>query len=321
MVKKIKNFVLFGGNFASKVLRVVLSDLSNSNYKIHHVNSSKKIYNIPHYAEVFFIAIPPNFNLKLLKDRIPNFSNVFLEKPLSNSFEEAKKIKIVSIEKSINIFVDFSFNFISSFERLAKILINENVISYEFIWKTKTLQNNYKNNWKHDYRKGGGGLSNYVSHIISYLLNNFGSISLINSTLRYKHMENCIFDDSSGEILCKHANNIIGKIKYDIFSNEEPTLILEVKTHSHVYKVSNNLHDFFKKFNLFCDNHLIFSEDNSAATDARIPIVKNAIIYFLNNPNNNLVDINHALEVSQLIDLIRLSSQKNKEIYAPKIFI
>jgi predicted dehydrogenase len=321
MLNKKRDFVLFGGNFASKVLGVALADLTCSNYNICHISSSKKKCVIPQNIDTFFIAIPPNLNLKILQDMVPSNSNIFIEKPLSNNLEVSKKIKNLSIEKNLNIFVDFTFNFIDSFNQLSKILKNEDVVSYQFKWKTMTLQKNFKNNWKHDYKKGGGGLSNYISHIISYLVNNFGSISVINSDLNHQHIQNFIFDDCCGKILCKHSNNIKGKIEYDVFSIEEPEITLEVKTSKYIYKISNNLRDFFREFSLFRDQDLIFSENHSGFIDARIPIVKNALISFLNNKSNNKVDINHALLVNQIIDLIRLSSRKNKEIYVPKIFI
>lgn len=320
MVNKNRDFVIFGGNFAIKVLGQALLDVTKNNCKILYINSSKKKPYIPNHINTFFIAIPPNSNLKILEN-IPDNSNIFIEKPLSNSFEESKKIKNLSIEKNLDIFVDFSFNFINTFERLAKILLNEDVESYQFIWKTQTLQKNFKDNWKNDHTKGGGGLSNYISHIISYLLDNFGSIALINSNLHHKHIGNFIFDDSSGKIFFKHSNNISGNIEYDIFSSEDSAFIFKIKTKKYSYKISNNLRDFFVKFDLFRDEDLIFTENNCIEKDARIPIIKNAILSFFENKKVNKIDINHALEVNQLIDLVRLSSQKRKEIYVPKIFI
>jgi len=320
MVKKNRDFVLFGGNFAIKVLGQALLDLTKKNTKIYYINSSKKRPEIPEHVSTFFIAIPPNSNLKIL-ELIPDNSKVFIEKPLSNSFEDAKKIKNLSIKKKLDIFVDFSFNFINTFERLSKLLVHEDVESYKFVWKTKTLQKNYKDNWKNDHRKGGGGLSNYISHIFSYLLINFGSIALIKSKLDHVHIDNFIFDDSSGKILLKHSNNILGNIEYDIFTGEDPAFIFEVKTKKYVYKISNNLCDFFVKFDLYRDDELIFTEKNISAKDARIPIVKKAIISFFENNKINRIGINHSVEVSQLIELIRSSSQKRKEIYVPKILI
>ena len=79
--------------------------------------------------------------------------------------------------------------------------------------------------------------------------------------------------------------------------------------------------NFFVKFDLYRDDELIFTEKNISAKDARIPIVKKAIISFFENNKINRIGINHSVEVSQLIELIRLSSQKRKEIYVPKILI
>ena len=122
------------------------------------------------------------------------------------------------------------------------------------------MQKNYKDNWKNDHRKGGGGLSNYISHIFSYLLNNFGSIALINSNLNHKHIANFIFDDSSGKISFKHSNKISGSIEFDIFSSENSAFIFEVRTKKHIYKISNNLRDFFIKFDLFRDEDMEFAQ-------------------------------------------------------------
>ena len=156
-----------GGNFAINVIGEVLLSL---NHNITHISSSKKDFKHYHLLDknIFIIAIPPAKNLSFFVNALTNKNiKVFIEKP-------------------------FSFNFLASFKFLfTQLKINhEKVLNYEFEWNTQTKQKNFKNNWKHLSPLGGGGLYNYISHIISVLIINFNDVSIVDAKLCNKHLDN-----------------------------------------------------------------------------------------------------------------------------------
>jgi predicted dehydrogenase len=310
-----KDFVLLGGNFSSKVIKPCLNNFLN---KVHHIDTSKKFISSQYFnSNIFFVAIPPEKNILFFKDSRISNSRVFIEKPFTVSLNESFVIKEICLKRNISIFVDFTFNFLDSFCFFLNLLKDETVVKYNFLWRTKTLQKNFKNNWKHNRLKGGGGLNNYLSHIISVILLNFGNISILKANLFHNHIGKFIFDDYKGYISFVHENNINGILDFSIISDENPILSLEVITSSNIYKIETKDNNFFRNIFIYKNNKKIFYESNNQEGDSRLNGVNNAIKSFLNDDDSLIkVNLSHALQVTKVLDLIWKSSSKNKELYA-----
>ena len=312
-----KNIVLLGGNFAINVIGEVLLSL---NHNITHISSSKKDFKHYHLLDknIFIIAIPPAKNLFFFVNALTNkHTKVFIEKPLSNDLVSSYQIRDICFKKNIKLFIDYSFNFLESFKFLfTQLKINhEKVLTYEFEWNTQTKQKNFKNNWKHLSPLGGGGLYNYISHIISVLVINFNDVSIVDAKLCNKHLDNCIFNDTHGNIIFKHFGGISGSIKYDIFSNNS-LFAFNIVTKQNTYKISNDEKDFFSKFIVKKNNKTIYTEDNSKYKDARIaPIQASISSFLLEDHMFEKLNIDHALSVQNILYYIQLSSSKRKELY------
>jgi predicted dehydrogenase len=316
-----KNIVLLGGNFA---INVIEEALLTQNHNITHISSSKK--NLKNYQEtdknIFFVAIPPAKNLSLfLNTQLNQNSKVFIEKPLSNNLLSSIQIKDICLNKNINLFIDYSFNFLESFKFLFNELkINhETVLTYEFEWYTLTTQKKFKNNWKHLSALGGGGLYNYISHIISVLILNFNDISIVDAKLFNKHLDNYIFNDFCGNILFKHFGGISGTIKYDIFS-DSPLFLFSIVTKENTYKIFNDEKDFFSKFIVKKNNKTIYSEENFKYKDARIaPTLSSISSFLLEDQMSEKLNIDHAVSVQNILHYTQLSSSKRKELYVNSV--
>jgi hypothetical protein len=310
-----KNFILFGGNFATNVIKKTLYYYNNN---IIHYSSSKQRPKGEYLNNSYiFLVIPPENNLKFFENNDLSNAKVFIEKPLAPSLADALKIEQICKDKNIEIFIDFTFNFIKSFQYLFnEIKLNNEIFkSYNICWNSKTRQTNFKNNWKHSSKKGGGGLNNFISHIISIIDINFFEISSLKSSLSSKHIGNFIFNDCAGDISIKHTNGIVGNLKYDIFSKLS-NFEFVINTDKNKYVLTNNEKIFFKSFSLYKNNIKIFSENHEFDFDPRVfPITSSTKCFIDNNIFSKKLDIKHAVRVQKILELIQQSSIKRKELY------
>jgi len=197
---------------------------------------------------------------------------------------------------------------------------NEKILNYKFVWLTKTLQNNFTNGWKNDSSKGGGGLYNFISHLISLILNNFSDITSLTSRLNNKDFESYIFYEYAGVISIKHDDKVKGVISYDILSDQNE-FSFEINTQKNRYKILSLEKDFFKHLKLFKNNKEIYNQYNDNDNDdSRLETVSECVSAFINsNSLSEKIDINHAIEVQEILHLIQNSNSKREEIFLNEI--
>ena len=313
-----KNIIIYGGNFASKV---IIKALNNYNFTINHIDTSKKIASqkLLDDANYIFVAIPPYKNLDLFKSISYENKKIFIEKPLSYDLNSSYEIKNICDKLNLEIFIDYTFNFMPIFQFLFNEINtnHEKITNYKFVWFTKTLQKNFKNGWKNDSSKGGGGLYNYISHLISLIINNFSNITSLSSRLDNKHFENYIFYEYAGDISIKHQDDVLGTINYDILSDRND-FYLEINTEKNRYKLLSLEKDFFKHLKLFKNKKEIFNQYNDDVdnNDTRLETVSEGIVSFLNsNLLSQKMDIDHAIKVQQILHLMQTSHTERKEIF------
>lgn len=189
------------------------------------------------------IAVTPKAQYKIAKAAIKKRLNVFLEKPLADTYEHAKILYDLARKNKITHAVDFIFPEIDEwvkvkkmldekkFGRLAHISVNWNFLSYD-------IKNNIAS-WKTDASIGGGALSFYFSHSLYYLEHFAGEIVDIKSNFSYSKKSL-----KGGEVKVdlilkfkKHINgyahlscNTVGLNRHQlIFQCEKGTIILENK--------------------------------------------------------------------------------------------
>jgi predicted dehydrogenase len=316
-----KNIIIYGGNFASKV---IIKALKNHNFLINHFDTSKKraSINLLNNASYIFVAIPPYKNLDLFKELSLEKKKIFIEKPLSNNLKSAYDIKNICEKQNLEIFIDYTFNFMKIFQFLFNEIFinNEKILNYKFVWLTKTLQNNFTNGWKNDSSKGGGGLYNFISHLISLILNNFSDITSLTSRLNNKDFESYIFYEYAGVISIKHDDKVKGVISYDILSDQNE-FSFEINTQKNRYKILSLEKDFFKHLKLFKNNKEIYNQYNDNDNDdSRLETVSECVSAFINsNSLSEKMDINHAIEVQEILHLIQTSHRKREEIFLNEI--
>ncbi len=118
-------------------------NIAKKQFKIQNVFSSiDKVKNIDEYS-VVIISTPPEYRLSLLK-RIKNIKFLILEKPLSLSYLESKKIFNYCKKRNIVTIVNFWRRFVPQFEKLAEGKLTELIgnIQSVNIFYTDGLKNN-----------------------------------------------------------------------------------------------------------------------------------------------------------------------------------
>lgn len=315
------HIVLFGGNFSQKVIKPCLLNLKNNliKYEVTTSNLTKNKHRSNYYdflldteLDSAIIAVPPSENLTILDYLIKHsrIKKIFMEKPLSDTYENAKKIYDLALNNNINLFIDYSFIFFDPFIYLQKLINEERIVSYSIKWDSKTKQN-FKvitNSWKNKSTNGGGGLMNFGSHIISLILNFFGDINSIKSKL-FNLSDPFILDEYMGNFTFYH-NDITGKFIFNVYSENIPCFIFNIQTTNHFYELSTYEKDYFNGYNLYEDGNLVYSfKKNFGDIDSRTPIISKALSYFFDNNDDTCLD--NALKTQFIIDRIRIENGKD----------
>lgn len=315
------NIILFGGNFSQHIIKPCLLNFKNNLLK-YEVTSSNLIkdknescyidFLLDSELDTAIIAVPPGENLNIIESLIKysRIKKIFMEKPLSDSYENSKNIYDLALKNNITLFIDYSFNFFEPFIYLKKLINQETVLSYSITWDSKTKKN-FKvltDSWKNKLTNGGGGLMNFGSHIISLLLNFFGDINNIKSKL-FNLRDPYILDEYMGNFTFYH-NDIIGEFIFNIHSENTPCFIFNIQTTNHLFELSTFEKDYFNGYNLYVDGKFAYSyKQNFCNIDSRIPIISKALAYFFDNNDSTFLD--NALKTQFIIDRIRRENVKD----------
>jgi len=205
-------------NMIPQVELVVISDINKKLSK--YVKNSG--LNVPFFSDLsqmlkevdmdaVFICTPPFTNLSLISQCAEYNLDMFVEKPLAESFKSAKKIvEFVSKRKIIHS-TGYLFAHIPIF-RKAKDLLEKNILGQIFCFRSSmyiSMVFGPKKGWLFDKSKSGGGvIINTASHIIFLLFWLFGSVeNVFAKTINiYSKVED------SGSIIFEFSNGIIGTL-------------------------------------------------------------------------------------------------------------
>lgn len=213
--------------------------------KIIFYNSWKKML-VENEINLLAIATIPTLQTEILlskeikKKKIDFF---FVEKPLAENYEKAKKIFSLYKDKK-DFVVDFTFLETDIFKVYLKLikkkikLINNVKIS----WKFKSHYNKYKyTTWKKSKKKGGGIIYFYIIHLLNYLYFFFGNYKIIKV--------NCINKDKIYfEAMFQKSKKII--IEFDSNFNKKPIHKIQSLGNNLSISMQNNSHEYFKNFRI-----------------------------------------------------------------------
>jgi len=157
------------------------------------------------------VCTPPFANFSIVKHCVEKNLDVFIEKPLAESFESAKKIFNLSINKDIIHSTGYLFGHIPLFQE-AKSLLEKKILGHLYHFRSSiyiSMVFGPKKGWLFEKSKSGGGaIINIGSHIIFLLYWLFGPLESVFSKIVkiYSKVED------SGTILFEFSNGLIGSL-------------------------------------------------------------------------------------------------------------
>ena len=194
--------------------------------------------------DIVAIAVPPYYQIEIIKECIKNRKLLFCEKPIGINYLEIKQIISILSKYNTPFLIDYIYPEHKAFKKFKKIIQKSKINSVCNVKVNFVLQSyvNKKNiiNWKSNEKIGGGIVNMYLIHIIDYLIYLFGRIDKIKYCLLSdrKQIMNCNFLFASGLNAEIYINsNNVKKIHNIQLNTKNKTFLLE-----------NIASDFAKKF-------------------------------------------------------------------------
>ena len=195
------------------------------------IKKNVKIFNnlescISEKPDIAFITNETAYHLPITKKLAELGLNLFIEKPLSNTLKDVKKLVEISKRKKLVTFMGCNLRFNRSIQKIKSLIEEEKVGK---IISVKVECGTYLPDWhpNEDYRKGyaardelGGGVVLTCIHEIDYLYWFFGEIKEVFSvTGNFSNLKINASDLSA--IIMKFKNNIIAEVHLDYFQKPD----------------------------------------------------------------------------------------------------
>jgi len=188
------------------------------------VNSIKK--SLIHKPNIAFITNETSYHIKTAIMLAENGINLFIEKPLSHSIKDIKKLKKIVDKKGIIVQIGCDHRFHPCIKKIKNILDSKKIGK---IISVHVENNSYLPDWHpyEDYRKSyaakkslGGGIALTMIHELDFLYWFFGDVKKVFSiTGKYSDLEISVDDLSMMTLIFN--KNIIAHLHLDYFSRPE----------------------------------------------------------------------------------------------------
>ena len=316
-MKKIKAGII-GRNFGYKVIFQALKKIRDFKIIGFSVKNKKKI-NLPENIKIYknwkslvsdkkidaiFISSPPQTHKKIIEFSLKKNKHIFCDKPVTTSLKDVTKICNLLKKKELIDFVNYEFINIEAFQvfkrkYLTKLKISKVNVNWSI--KVPTIGRSF---WKNNHKMGGGNFYNYICHVLFYLENFFGKITINDSKLKDRNRKfelNTKFITENKKIKINLNFKTMSKdsklkpVHKIIFYSNKGKFILFTKI--------NSLYD---QFCLFKNKKIIF-KPKEIDYDFRLKPTYNNLVSFKNsivNRNNGRPNFENALRIHFLINEI-----------------
>ena len=264
------------------------------------------------------ICTPPNSHIKLAKLALEKNSNIFIEKPLSDSLKNIDVISKIAKKKSLKIFVGYVFRFDKGLIKINKILKKNgigDIVSFD------AYEGWHLSNWRPwqkfeksytSSKKMGGGIILDGSHELNYLQWMGGQFDYVCSFYRKIPKMN-VETEGISEILTQFSSKVIGRIHLD-FINPNYNRHFEILGNNGSINWSyENLSFDIQKINGKKKSIKYENDPNKMYIDEM-----KHVINCINNKESNKISLEDAKKTLEISLLIKKSGIKKKVIKIPK---
>ena len=246
--------------------------------------------------------------------------DLFIEKPLSDSMKDIKKLGKIICEKKLITQIGCNLRFYPPIKKI-KELIGKQIAGKPISVQVET--GSYLPDWHpwEDYRKGyaakkelGGGILLTAIHEIDYLCWIFGKITSVSSiTGKFSDLE--VNTDDLSVSLIKFKNNLIGEVHLDYF--QRPYFkrckirctkgVILWDSESNKIKIYNTKLKKWTSKQVISNYKLTSKKANTMYMDEMIHF-----LHCIKNRKKTINDFNQGLDVLEIALAIRKSSEKKK---------
>ncbi len=299
-IKKDKSFNVLGFSFKNKILKNSLPEDVKIYQNWKHLISDKKI-------NAVIISSPPKTHKEIIKFALKRKKSIFCDKPVTTSLKDISIICELLKKKRIINMVNYEFSNIEAFSIFKKRYLKKiKIKKIKIDWSMK-IPKLKRSGWKNSHSSGGGNFFNYICHVLYYLENMFGKLT-INDSKIIKLEKN--FTLKSNFLIEKKKINILFNfkiLKKDKFKSFHRMIVYSDKGN---YILKTKLSNLFDQFYLKKNNKTLF-KPNKINYDFRLkPTYENLIKFKKSILTKKTIgpDFNEAKRVHNLIGkLIYLS--------------
>ena len=320
-MNEIKFGVVGYGSIAEKHIKLIKKIYPKSDIKILKHKKNKKFQsrlNFFYKEKLFFknkfdyifLCNPCTRHIEYLQKSIKyKVKNIFVEKPISNNFNEIKKFQKKYFKFKNKILVGYVLLYNKLFLKTFNLLERQKI--GKIISATVVCNSNFKK-WRKNKKfyktvsankNLGGGVLNELSHELSYSLKLFGSVEKVFSKLYYQNHKK-IDVETEAKIYCLTKNKIDLGIFINFLSNKEERYCEIVGTKSKL------LLDLKNKKIILNDKKIYHINEN------KNQMYEDQLNFFFHNIKNKkkiiLEKFNNASETVKFIKAIKLSNYKKK---------
>lgn len=270
------------------------------------------------------VAVIPEVQYEICKNAIKKGLNIFAEKPLAATLQQAQELLNLAEDKKITHSIDFIFAQIPAWIKLKEMLlaqefgkIGEVQLNWDFL--SYDIKNK-KKSWKTDVSRGGGALAFYFSHALYYLEWLFGPMTILESHFGYSP-ESLNHAEVAVDLKVAFDNGIFGETHISCNNKslqEHKLLIFGEKKNAILINSSNVFDDFVLKVSASSGElEKIYQEKllKKRYEDDRVVLVSRLAQKFINSCSQNKQmspSFREGARVQELISEIRENNASKK---------
>jgi len=267
------------------------------------------------------IITTPTFNhFDAASYAIQNGISVFIEKPVTRTYDEAHRLYDMAKNLDISAYVGFSYRHMPSIKKGKEILDNEELGHIKSvrasIYSSDILAES--NGWRfHPQMSGGGVLIDFGIHMIDMLYWYFGQIESLHARKR-KIFSRLVEDEVSAEIVFSNGLSCEMETSWSREEYRKPYPLLVIEGDEATLKVTDHIVELTKNGSttILTEPDLYqgsFVDIGGIAYSTQMQDFCNSILFQTKDKNG----LKEALYVQRIIDSMYTSSQENITILIP----
>jgi len=261
------------------------------------------------FYDCILVCTPPSTHVDIALKGLKAGSNIFIEKPLSDSCDRLDELKNLIDEKNSLVFVGFNLRFHKA-TNMIKDMINKN--KFGKLLHVSAYFGQYLPDWRpwQDYRQNytaqkqlGGGIIQDASHEIDYLRWLIGEPISIHSDFVYTDSLE-VDTEAIADIILKFENNVLGQIHLDFIRREyKRSLELLFENGIIQWDYSKSTLEIFDSTNKSWQTITLNESDNEMYVKEIAHVMK----CIEDKSPSPIIDLNNGISTFQISELIKKS--------------